>query len=906
MAIFQCKMCAGNLNFEAGDTICTCDYCGTKQTLPRIDSDQKTMLYNRANRLRINNEFDRAMTLYENILKDDSTDAESYWSLILCRYGIEYVEDPSTKRRKPTIRRTQFTSIFDDDDYKSAINFATDEQKIVYELEAKTIDDIQKKILSISSREEPFDVFICYKDSDENGNNTKDRDIGFKLYNEMTREGLKVFFACITLEDKIGQEYEPYIFAALNSAKVMIAIGTKPEYFNAVWVKNEWSRYQLLLGNNDVKRLLIPVYNDANDLPNELSLLQGQDINKIGYELELVYQIKKFINRDKKQGVKQENVGIDNVRSIDIKSLLKRGTVLLEDEEFEKADELFEDVLNNDPENPDAYIGKLMAKHNAINISKLKLYYLNKYIKATGIKYEGCPAIDSRRLDAISKYYIKDYMSEVLINKVYNSFNRYYDSYVEDRKKQKQLLLDELKNEKLLVRANMYAKGELKKSIETMLAEIEAQLDKRIKDAEKNDKENIERISNDYGKFLDQADKEIKELYENALNRQEEQYQIVVNQMKKSHSKEKLKKSIEALEKMNGYKDTKKLADKCRRKIIGKTVGLVITILAIVISIPIILISILYVKFYVIPHNTYVAAVQLMDNGDYNAAIEEFNKVNYFEDSSEQIEICKKYLVYNSATEKMDEGDYLGAINIFNALIDFSDSEKQIENCKKEAYLEATRLYTEGEVEKAYILYKALGQYEACEDMIIEIRQNYPLVALKNATVGDIVSIGDYKGNTNWIVVEKREEGRIILLSENVVDSHNFANKSDCIFEHSDLIDWLNNSYLPATFNEEEQEYLYTITFTYNNGNNYQTRCFVPSMQEMDKWFANDEERKATLLNDESYINWWLRDTSSIVPMYAAYVDETGKIIDADRGNCHIKSEFGVRPAIFIDLSKLQ
>ena len=44
MAVFQCKMCAGNLNFEPGDTICTCDYCGTKQTLPRIDSDQKSIL----------------------------------------------------------------------------------------------------------------------------------------------------------------------------------------------------------------------------------------------------------------------------------------------------------------------------------------------------------------------------------------------------------------------------------------------------------------------------------------------------------------------------------------------------------------------------------------------------------------------------------------------------------------------------------------------------------------------------------------------------------------------------------------------------------------------------------------------------------------------------------------------
>ena len=51
------------------------------------------------------------------------------------------------------------------------------------------------------------------------------------LYNSLTNEGLKVFCSRITLEDKIGQKYEPYIFAALNSAPVMIALGTRPEYF---------------------------------------------------------------------------------------------------------------------------------------------------------------------------------------------------------------------------------------------------------------------------------------------------------------------------------------------------------------------------------------------------------------------------------------------------------------------------------------------------------------------------------------------------------------------------------------------------------------------------------------------------------------------------------------------------
>ena len=68
-----------------------------------------------------------------------------------------------------------------------------------------------------------------------------------------------MFFSRITLEDKLGQQYEPYIFAALNSAKVMLVIGSKREYFDAVWVKNEWSRF-LALMKKDRSKLLIPCY----------------------------------------------------------------------------------------------------------------------------------------------------------------------------------------------------------------------------------------------------------------------------------------------------------------------------------------------------------------------------------------------------------------------------------------------------------------------------------------------------------------------------------------------------------------------------------------------------------------------------------------------------------------------
>ena len=36
--------------------------------------------------------------------------AEAYWSIVLCRYGIEYVEDPATHKRIPTVNRAQYTS----------------------------------------------------------------------------------------------------------------------------------------------------------------------------------------------------------------------------------------------------------------------------------------------------------------------------------------------------------------------------------------------------------------------------------------------------------------------------------------------------------------------------------------------------------------------------------------------------------------------------------------------------------------------------------------------------------------------------------------------------------------------------------------------------------------------------
>lgn len=363
--IIKCKMCGGDIEFTPGATYGTCEYCGSTSTIPKADDEGKLNRYNRANHFRRQCEFDKALAAYEKILEQDDTDAEAHWGAALSRYGIEYVEDPVTQKRIPTCHRVQVASILADADYLAAVENAPDaESRRLYEEQAAQIAEIQKGILAISANEKPYDVFICYKETDDNGQRTRDSQWAQDVYYGLTDAGYKVFFSRITLEDKLGQQYEPYIFAALNSAKVMVVVGSKPEYFNAVWVKNEWSRYLALMAK-DRTRLLIPCYRDMDpyDLPEELSTLQSQDMGKIGFMQDLLRGVKKVLETDKKpeQSKTVQQVARASVAGIapGISSLMERTYLFMEDGDFDSAADYINRVLDIDPKYAPAYAAKV-------------------------------------------------------------------------------------------------------------------------------------------------------------------------------------------------------------------------------------------------------------------------------------------------------------------------------------------------------------------------------------------------------------------------------------------------------------------------------------------------------------------------------------------------------------------
>ena len=372
MAVFECKVCGGDIIAEDGATVGKCRNCGRTSTIPSVDDEQRAALYNRGNHFRMRGEYDRALGTFEQIIGMDATDAEAHWNAALCRFGIEYVEDPDTHKYIATCHRTSYDSILDDVDYLDAIKYADTVAREIYVREAQYIDGVQKGIIAISRNEEPYDIFICYKESTDGGSRTKDSVYAQDLYSRLVKEGYRVFFARITLEGKLGIQYEPYIFSALSSAKVMLVVGTSADNVNSPWVKNEWRRF-LAMAKKDDNKVLIPCYRDMDpyDLPDELAILQGQDMGKIGFEQDLLRGIAKIIKKDEPKAITKQEAATATVSS-----LLKRADMFLSDCNWELARQYYDRVLDINPECAEAYAGKVCAQVHAPNIHSLgKSYY---------------------------------------------------------------------------------------------------------------------------------------------------------------------------------------------------------------------------------------------------------------------------------------------------------------------------------------------------------------------------------------------------------------------------------------------------------------------------------------------------------------------------------------------------
>ena len=293
----NCRCCGGVLRVKS--SLCVCDYCGATNFISDVASKYINQL-NRANKLRQEREFDNAARIYDVILEENPPTADILWQRTLCEYGIEYVPDPVSDKYFPTLHRINEESILAYPSYIDALALADKEQKESLQKEAEYINTIQNEYLHIAENEAPYDVFICYKETDEDtGEKTEDVELAEELYRDLTSRGFKVFFAKETLQTKLSIDYEPYIFAALKSSRAMVVLGTKAEYFMSVWVKNEWGRFLKLMQNDDNKQMFFAC-DDPEELPRAFATKQAQLLGTEDAIRNLANNVERFLRKNRK------------------------------------------------------------------------------------------------------------------------------------------------------------------------------------------------------------------------------------------------------------------------------------------------------------------------------------------------------------------------------------------------------------------------------------------------------------------------------------------------------------------------------------------------------------------------------------------------------------------------------
>ncbi len=928
MATYRCIRCGKEIENKTENKVATCSHCGTRQAFPLCNDEGMASQYDSASLLFNANEYDNAAGLYKHLAKVNPSDPIAHWMLVLCKYGIQYCKSDDSTEWKSTIKRFQTTRVQEDPDYKEAIRLADDSQKPLLKREAEELERMRLNIEKLYKKEIPVDVFISYKETDENGKRTYDSDFAKELYRELRKKGYEVFYAPITLKGKAGEFFEPYIYSAIHSAKAMVVIGTKPEYFKSAWIRNEWIRFLPIVNESNGRKLLIPVCRSIhpNDLPKELSRFEIIDMEtdddmfdswttRVARKINEVAGAASFLGNNK--------------------TLQRAYHEFLRNGEFQQAKERCDRALDEDYKNASAYVVMLMADLQVRSLEELanqnEPFDQNEsYKKAMNYGNESLKRMLRGYVDNINKrneYNRKlaiynravNVMGNASTEKEYNDAADIFTE-IEGFKDASQLLLE------CQGKANeckMHSEYNRKLAIYNKAVNA---MNKASTEEEYNAAADllasIEGFDN-ASQLLQECRKKANESKMNA---------IYANAIQKAQEKtaEAYQEAIAILETIRGWKDAEQRIQSFRQEIKN------------------------------IIKNTYASAKKRMNKAssekEYAELAQMFSSLGNYSESeyltkccNQMAENCRKDEIMMAGIHDMSIGDsagYNSAIRQFKTLKGWKNANELISiGNRSNAYQRLIKILSIACICFAMVSITTTGllwingrsgkrvidvaddsvvetiEHDQTGQEVVETNNHDESVVKENTTVQK----SNGKELIEWIVLDKEEDGTLLLLSKYILDCKPYNETFEAVtWEDCTLRDWLNNeeeqdSFYNKAFSNEGRRMIQMSTavnkdneyYSTEGGNDTQDKVFLLSLEDArNEQFLKDAGSKrcqATTYaaNKGTYINkdcnsspWWLR-SPGINSGHAALVNRDGGI---DAVGLGVDFGFvGVRPALRVN-----
>ena len=485
--------------------------------------------------------FYAALDVYQQILESDPDDKDAHIGVLLCENKFEYKEDLlSYYKNLYSIEEKEIRLACDkDDEHIEEMCERFYLEKYFEKNEIRRIYDFDVSFKSsLFCRKKQKDEILKLIDKNEHlswlrKNNAEEFDEIIACYDKRIDEALK---QDKEKEEQIKNEYQRFLYKTYSLVK-------------------EKNREAVEQKDRDYLSL-IEEYESSEDIEELRRLVfrfeSFEDYKKAGDYVDLC---KKKIDELKSRKEEEDFKRV-------IQNTLDQARADLLRKKYNEAYEGFTKVIALDGENEQAHLGALMALAKVNDEKELFDYYKNLYSEETRVVLKACDEDKEHIDDMVDRYCLASYLDEQTIRKKYE-FDLSYSSVLSTRIQEKERFKNEFELNPLFVWLKKNGSLDLKNEIKDVYAVYE----NRVREARQEDQKNIERIKNDYQRFLFKTYASIKSLYQKANDKKEDEYRRLIKDFDLAYSENELRRVISSFEQLEDYKQAKQYIEKAYEKI---------------------------------------------------------------------------------------------------------------------------------------------------------------------------------------------------------------------------------------------------------------------------------------------------------------------------------------------------
>lgn len=363
MLRIYCSQCGGTVSIQENQRVALCDHCGNTVPVPRGYTKLESS-FNYAMEARLRRDFAAAQAAYSEIVKAHPDSAAAYWGRALSRYEVEYQPINEIEYRL-VCHQAELRDFAADADVQKALDLAQGEEKASYQEECGRIAALQVEVSAHAAVTAPYDVVIAVDE-----NNPAALEHARAIRTGATAAGLRCLCPALDLQQTPRQDWEPVLYHGLNTAGAMVYVAVGRNAFPPD-AKFDAERYlslkakSLRAASRKIQRLILAFsgLNEYEDIPD--SLFDGADERVSMEGPEFVAKVCNLLT-EKGYGdaLRTENAGHENYKYT---NLIRQARLSLDGGDFQAAEDAYNQILNYNPRESQAYWGLLLAKNHCKN-----------------------------------------------------------------------------------------------------------------------------------------------------------------------------------------------------------------------------------------------------------------------------------------------------------------------------------------------------------------------------------------------------------------------------------------------------------------------------------------------------------------------------------------------------------